>query len=236
MSKISIVTICKNDPLALERTLKSVKEQSYSEFEYLLIDGGDCDRTRALAFEYKDIINHYINESDVGIYHAMNKGVFVASGEWILFMNSGDVFASKDALLRAIDIANNDVDVIYSDWIYRHSRRLVRANISKLNVRHQSLIYRKSLHNIYGYYVVGKRVSISDYIYFLSISHVRWRYCSSVISICDEAGVSSAPMHFYQRIASEIIFGRRSRINGGFILLAYPLYRFLKRIWLAVLK
>lgn len=233
---ITIITVCKDDFSALKRTLQSIALQSYKTFEWVIIDGGSCEKTRHLIQENRDLVDQYVNEPDWGIYHAMNKGIILAKRQWLLFMNAGDVFATNDALAKALDVIDNDTDVIYSDWIYSHSQRVVKADIDKLNVRHQSVLYRKSLHDDYGNYVVGKRVSISDYIFFLSISHRNWKYCSTHISICDEAGVSSFPRHFYQRIASEIVFGRRSRISGAFILLSYPLYRFFKRMWLAVLK
>ena len=151
-------------------------------------------------------------------------------------MNAGDFFTSNDTLEKALSYSNDDIDVIYSDWIYSHSNRLVKADIKKLNVRHQSIIYRKSLHDTYGNYVVGKRVSISDYIFFLSIAHKCWKYSPSVISICDETGISSKPPHLFQRIASELIFGRRSRLNAAFILLTYPFYRFAKRTIVSLIR
>lgn len=226
---ITIITVCKDDFLALKKTLRSVALQNYDAFEYVIIDGGNCEKTTGLIQEYKELVDHYINEPDFGIYHAMNKGIALAKGQWLLFMNAGDIFATNDALAKALDVAGDNADVVYSDWIYSYSQRMVKANIKKLNVRHQSVIYRKSLHDEHGNYVVGKRVSISDYIFFLSIAHKQWKYSPTVISICDETGISSKPMHFYQRIASEMIFGKRSRLNASFIFLAYPFYRFFKR-------
>ena len=234
--KISVITVNMNDEVGLAKTIASVTNQTYENIEYILVDGGSSDKSIEIIQDNRDSIDRLLIEKDVGIYHAMNKGISLATGQWLLFMNAGDIFTSNDTLEKALSYSNDDIDVIYSDWIYSHSNRLVKADIKKLNVRHQSIIYRKSLHDTYGNYVVGKRVSISDYIFFLSIAHKCWKYSPSVISICDETGISSKPPHLFQRIASELIFGRRSRLNAAFILLTYPFYRFAKRTIVSLIR
>ncbi len=233
--KISVITVNFNDEGGLARTIASVADQTYTNIEYVVIDGESSDKSIEIIQDNREVIDRLLIEKDVGIYHAMNKGIFLATGQWLLFMNAGDIFASNDALEKALTCSSDDVDVIYSDWMYSHCNCLIKANIEKLNVRHQSVIYRKSLHETYGNYIVGRRVSIADYIFFLSIANKCWKYSPSVISICDETGVSSTPPHFFQRIASELIFGRRGRLNAVFILLAYPFYRFAKRIILSLI-
>jgi glycosyltransferase involved in cell wall biosynthesis len=235
-TKISVITVNLNDEIGLAKTINSVADQTYENIEYILVDGNSVDKSIEIIQKNKDVIDRLLIEQDVGIYHAMNKGISLATGEWLLFMNAGDVFASSDALGKALEYVNDNIDVIYSDWIYSYSKRLVKADIKKLNVRHQSVIYRKSLHEMYGNYVVGKRVSISDYIFFLSIFHKYWQYSPTIISICDETGISSAPPHFFQRIASELIFGKRSRLNAALILIAYPFYRFAKRTMKSLIR
>lgn len=227
--KISVISVTMNDALGLSKTIASIGIQKYPNIEYILIDGGSVDGSDKIIRVNRGVIDKVLIEPDVGIYHAMNKGIRLADGEWLLFMNAGDVFSAPDALSKAVSVIRGNVDVVYSDWIYCETGRLVKANLNKLNVRHQSVMYRKHLHESYGNYVVGKRVSISDYIFFLSIAHKNWRYCATPISICEQQGTSANPAHFYQRIASELIFGKRTRLNACFILLAYPFYRFIKR-------
>ena len=196
----------------------------------VVIDGGSTDGTLETIRQHAAAINDWISESDEGIYHAMNKGVALADGEWLLFMNAGDEFVSFDALSSAVAVAGPDLDVVYSDWIYRENSTFAKADFARMNVRHQSIMYRKSLHGVFGLYVVGKGVTISDFVFFLSIAKTRWAYCARPISICDKAGASGKPTHFYQRMAAELLFGRRSRLSVAAILLLHPLYRFLKRI------
>lgn len=227
--RVSIITVVRNDVAGLVRTLASVATQGYANRQMVVIDGGSTDGTLETLRQHATAINTLISEPDEGIYHAMNKGVARADGEWLLFMNAGDEFAGADALSSAVAAAAPGLDVIYSDWIYREDSKLAKADLDRMNIRHQSVLYRKSLHEVFGLYVVGAGVTISDYVFFLSIAKRRWGYCAHPISICDKAGVSGKPTHFYQRMAAELLFGRRSRVAVATILLLYPLYRFLKR-------
>ena len=226
---ISIVTVTLNNVGGLTKTLKSIAEQSYKNIELIVIDGDSIVGTKDLFNVPNDDIYKVIIEPDYGIYDAMNKGIKVANGQWLLFMNSGDIFADVESLFDAVSCIEQNVDVIFSDWIYSESNSLVKADILKLNVRHQSVMYKASLHETYGNYIVGKGVSISDYIFFLSVRHKNWKFCPTPISICEQEGASAQPRHFYQRLATEIIFGKRSRLNAALIILLYPAYRFVKR-------
>lgn len=226
---ISIITIVKNDPVGLERTLDSIAHQVYSESQLIIIDGASSDKTIEVINKFSSAIETWISEPDLGIYHAMNKGIELAKGDWLLFLNAGDEFATNDSLSAAASLISSEFDIIYSDWIYREDKSRVKASYSKMNVRHQSILYRKSLHKIFGIYLVGSGVTISDFVFFLSISNRYWIYCEQPISICDKSGASGKSKHFYQRMAAELMFGRRSRMNVAMILLIYPLYRFFKR-------
>ena len=229
LPQISVITVAMNDAPGLSRTMASVANQDYGNIQYVIVDGGSTDGSIDLIHRERSFIDTWISEPDEGIYHAMNKATALADGEWLLFMNAGDEFSSAGALSAAAAHIKDGVDVIYSDWIYRKSGALAKANKMKMNVRHQSVIYRKSLHEVFGTYVVDRDVSIADYMFFLSVSKRAWVYCDVPISICDETGVSANPSHFYQRIAAELIFGRRNRLSVAFILANYPIYRFLKR-------
>lgn len=227
--KVSILTVVLNGQYELPRTIDSVRAQIYRPTEFIVIDGGSKDGTLDVIRIHENEIDLLISEPDEGIYDAMNKGIAKAQGEWLIFMNAGDTFASDDSLNEAVKIINERVDVVYSDWIYRETSIRAKADLTRLNVRHQSVMYRKSLHQRYGQYVVGRGVTISDYLFFLSIAHRSWRYCPTPISICDAEGASGKPRHFYQRIACELIFGQRSVWSCCAILMLHPLYRFVKR-------
>jgi glycosyltransferase involved in cell wall biosynthesis len=225
---ISIITVTMNDAVGLEKTINSILCQKYHNYEFIIVDGKSNDNSNFVIDHHREQIDKVVSESDQGIYHAMNKGIDLADGEWLIFMNAGDVFASETILADIEAELDENVDVLYSNWKYFDHEGEVRASKEKLNVRHQSLIYRKSLHDTYGNYLVGKKVSISDYIFFLSVQHLNWKFFPSPISICDHDGVSANPSHFYQRILSEGIYGKRSNLNCACILVLYPLYRLMK--------
>lgn len=233
---ISIITVTMNDAVGLEKTINSILCQKYQNYEFIIVDGKSNDNSNFVIDHHREQIDKVVSESDQGIYHAMNKGIALADGEWLIFMNAGDIFASETILADIEAELNENVEVLYSNWKYFDHEAEVRASKEKLNVRHQSLIYRKSLHDTYGNYLVGKKVSISDYIFFLSVQHLNWKFFPSPISICDRDGVSANPSHFYQRILSEGIYGKRSNLNCACILVLYPLYRLMKLTFKGMFK
>jgi putative colanic acid biosynthesis glycosyltransferase len=118
INKISVITVCYNAVSGIERTIKSVLNQTYEHIEYIIIDGGSTDGTIEVINQYKDEIAYFISEKDNGIYDAMNKGIKVAHGTWLSFMNAGDCFADNLVVERIFkeDISSN-VKVIYGDFI-----------------------------------------------------------------------------------------------------------------------
>lgn len=107
MTKFSIITVVFNDKQGVERTIKSVVDQTYKDFEYIIIDGGSTDGTVDVIKKYDDRITHWVSEPDKGIYNAMNKGIKVASGEYCNFMNAGDTFADNSVLERVTEVCND---------------------------------------------------------------------------------------------------------------------------------
>ena len=100
MPSISIITITYNAQDFLERTIISIRNQTSKNFEYILIDGGSCDRTMDIVEANCDLFSIIISEKDKGLYDAMNKGLNKASGEYIWFMNAGDEIAEIDAIAK----------------------------------------------------------------------------------------------------------------------------------------
>ena len=98
MSKVSIITINFNNSKGLERTFKSVFEQTFQNFEYIVIDGQSIDGSKDLIKANSNKIAYWISEKDHGVYQAMNKGIQQASGEYVLFLNSGDHFTHERIL------------------------------------------------------------------------------------------------------------------------------------------
>ena len=114
-SKITIITVCYNVETCIERTILSVINQSYSNIEYLIIDGSSTDHTLQIVRKYEDKITKIISEPDKGIYDAMNKGLQMATGDWVNFMNAGDGFYSKDVLGEVFCQDYPNISVIWGD-------------------------------------------------------------------------------------------------------------------------
>lgn len=113
----SIITICFNAEETIERTLQSVTHQNYPMVEYIIIDGASKDNTLNIIEKYKEKINTVVSEPDKGLYDAMNKGIRLASGNYLCFLNAGDCFHDNETLQRIVDsLPDNTLpDVIYGE-------------------------------------------------------------------------------------------------------------------------
>ena len=115
--KLSIVTINLNNVAGLHETIISVLNQSSADLEYIIIDGGSTDGSAELIKEYSDRIYYWVSEPDSGIYNAMNKGIRKASGEYLLFLNSGDALAS-DNIVEEVFRADHNEEILYLSLIH----------------------------------------------------------------------------------------------------------------------
>lgn len=116
MLKLSIITINLNNASGLRKTIESVINQIFSDFEYIIIDGGSSDGSLDVINEFKDRISYWVSEPDKGIYNAMNKGISIATGEYLQFLNSGDWLYSNETLLDVFKLRRNE-DFLYGDII-----------------------------------------------------------------------------------------------------------------------
>lgn len=94
--KVTVVTVSYNADKVIEPTIKSVVNQTYPNLEYVIIDGSSTDNTLNIIKKYSNKISAWYSEPDRGIYDGMNKGLDVATGDWIIFMNAGDRFLHKN--------------------------------------------------------------------------------------------------------------------------------------------
>ncbi|MEI6884484.1 MAG: glycosyltransferase family 2 protein [Bacteroidota bacterium] len=115
--KISVITVTLNSSTDLQKTLLNILSQGYDDLEIIIIDGGSTDGTIEVIKAYAEQIAYWISEPDNGIYDAMNKGIANASGEWVNFMNAGDVFVNDQTLSMVFNTDLLDADVIYGDSI-----------------------------------------------------------------------------------------------------------------------
>lgn len=146
--KVSIVTVVWNALDSIEQTLKSIKNQDYDNIEYIVIDGKSTDGTIEIINKYNDIITTFKSEKDDGLYYAMNKGKNLATGDFILFMNAGDVFLKSSVISEMSLHMIKDTNKIYygNTVIYFDDVQKLAAEI-----HHQSVFYPKSFYNVEDY-------------------------------------------------------------------------------------
>ncbi len=159
---LSVITIVYNNVTHIERTLLSVLNQTYTHIEYIVIDGESTDGTVDIINKYKEKIHHFISEKDSGIYHAMNKGLALATGHYVLFMNSGDeIYAptTVENLLRPpyADIYYGETEMINQNLQSLGTRRHQAPHSLSINsfkygmpVSHQAIYVRKNLAKPYN--------------------------------------------------------------------------------------
>lgn len=158
LPKISIVTVTFNAEAYVLGTMESVFSQTYTNWEYILVDGRSTDQTMLLVEKHKSRFAHIISEPDKGIYDAMNKGLKLAKGEYIIFMNAGDRFANSTVLENIFNSTSNadvyygDTHIIDSQWNVLGERRLRPPKLLTSNsfqmgmlVSHQSFIARTGI-------------------------------------------------------------------------------------------
>jgi glycosyltransferase involved in cell wall biosynthesis len=148
LSLITVVTVVRNGEKTLEETILSVINQTYTNVEYIIVDGASTDGTLDVIRKYEDRIDYWMSEPDKGIYNAMNKGIDLATGEWINFMNSGDGFYSETVLRDIFEIESIEVDtdIIYGDtlYVYTFDSVVLKAKPIKSILKHLPFSHQAS--------------------------------------------------------------------------------------------
>ncbi len=175
MPKISIITINYNDAIGLEKTIVSILNQSYSDYEYIIIDGNSTDGSKEVILKYQNQLTHWVSEPDKGIYNAMNKGIKAAKGDYLLFMNSGDVLVDDIDILNICDEKLIE-DIVAFDCFLEKGNKVVgrRTHIEKPTLfyvykngfKHQSTFIKRYLFEKIGLYNENYKVA-GDYEFWI---------------------------------------------------------------------
>jgi len=159
LPRISLITIVYNDVAGIEKTILSIINQTYRELEYIIIDGGSTDGTIDIINKYKDRITRWLSEPDNGLYDAMNKGLSLASGDYVWFINSGDQVYATDTIDKMVRSSDIPPDIYYGGTIVidaegneigdrrlKPPHRLSWKSFKKgMLVCHQSVVVRRSI-------------------------------------------------------------------------------------------
>lgn len=210
MHKLSIITINYNNLEGLKRTMESVVNQTWQEFEYIIIDGGSTDGSKEYIEEQSEYFDYWVSEPDKGIYNAMNKGIAKATGEYLLFLNSGDHLNDINTLNENVnyigekDIICFDINVV-GDGIFFVKKCPEVMTFSYLyheTLPHQSTFIRKELFDKIGCYDEDIKI-VSDWKFFivaLMKYNATYKHIDAVITTFYLDGISFLMDYSHERI------------------------------------
>lgn len=203
MSRLSIITINLNNRSGLEKTIRSVLYQTFRDYEFIIIDGGSVDGSTDVLNENEDRIDYWVSEKDNGIYHAMNKGIRHAKGDYCLFLNSGDWLVNNSVLQDCFKITFHE-DFVYGTQLIESDEEFKKDicldlpyitffSMKKSHLPHQSMFIKRILFETIGYYNEKNKI-ISDweflmkglFVYGCSIKRIPVEIC-----VYDTFGISS---------------------------------------------
>jgi len=172
---ITVVTVVRNGEKTLEETIQSVINQTYKNIEYIIIDGGSTDSTLDIIKKYEKKIDYWISEPDKGIYDAMNKGISIASGDYISLLNSDDYYELNTCEIIVNNINKTNADIYYGMMrIIDHYNKVIYIYGWTVNMLHQYMIahqtcfIKKDIYKVFKYST--NYISSGDYEYMLRLN------------------------------------------------------------------
>lgn len=201
--ELTIITINYNNLEGLKRTFNSVIAQKFCDYEWIIIDGGSTDGSKSFIEENKEYFSFWCSEKDNGIYNAMNKGIKYAQGEYIHFLNSGDILFD-DQVYNTIFSQKTDADILYGNVMINkngksflskgfHSNYLSLYDFTTRTICHQAAFHKRDLYHKYGNYDETLRI-VADWKFFIKtliINKCSIKYYNETIIVYGEDGISS---------------------------------------------
>jgi len=261
LPKISIITVCLNSSKYLEDAIRSVIGQTYKNREYIIIDGGSTDGTHEILHKYSDNINKVIIEKDRGVFDAMNKGISMASGEIIYFLNSDDRLYNYNVVENAVDffIKNEDIDFIYGNmevfdptdnfsYIERYPDKITKRLFITKTIAQPGSFFKADCFKKYGCFDINYKFAADHdwYLRAIFIKKLKAVHIEDCISVFRLGGLSNnhryAADYFLERKTIEKkYFNSFELLYAGFLhaikmLLGRSLSGFLHRVKVIVLN
>jgi len=204
--KISIVTVSFNASKTIEDTIKSVLSQSYKNIEYVIFDGKSTDSTLKIVNKYKKKISKVYSEKDNGLYDAMNKGVNLAKGDYVIFLNADDKFKDNKVVESIVKEIEDNTDFVYGDveFFYPKENRSVRisrtASVSDIKngnmPPHQGTFVKRESLEKFPFDLKYRSSADFDFFCRLIKSGAKGKKINKVISIVQSGGVSSGDISY----------------------------------------
>ncbi len=202
MSKLSIITVCLNEYETIDITLRSIANQTFQDFDWIVVDGASSDGTLDVINRYKDRITLLISESDNGVYDAMNKGIMNSQSEYLYFMNGGD-YVESVVTLENVFSKKPSANIVYGDIIdlgsnninplLKMPNKITKSFHYKKTLPHQSTFIKRSLFDIVGLYDETYRIA-ADYDFTMR-AIFRYKcttqYIDEVVAVFSPGGISA---------------------------------------------
>lgn len=241
MNKITIVTVTYNCQGILEKTINSVLSQDYANLEYIIIDGNSQDGTKDIINKYIDRIDTFISEPDKGIYDAMNKGLKYATGDWIFFLNSGDVFCDNKVLSNVAKCFENKTDVIWGNVKATRNDQVVNIEYKTpffknkkffhgMGFSHQSVFVRTSKAKENMFDLTYKCCADYNMMMQLYKSGANFKYCDAYISEVPADEGFSAENQKTQLFEEAKILGIDKTFRFQYIYIKWRCKRYIKNL------
>lgn len=205
MVKLTIITINYNNNLGLIKTIESIINQTWTDFEFIIIDGGSTDESLSTIKKYEKYITYWVSEKDKGVYDAMNKGIQLSKGVFVNFMNSGDYFYNNTILEEINHKFKSDVGVLYGDSFYfneagydrieKTPSKLSFSHFVNSGINHQASFIKRDLFFKYFMYNLEYKISADweFFIYVLCKKNEPYEYLQKTICYYDFSGISAIP-------------------------------------------
>lgn len=240
--KISIITVCYNSAETIGRTLRSVRDQTYGEIEHIVIDGGSGDKTLEVVAAEGPHVGKIVSEKDDGIYDAMNKGIQLATGDVVAFLNADDFYQDPNVLARVAKVMQaEELDALYGDveFFHRGEENSVarRYNSGRFTVgrlgwgwmpAHPALFVRTAIFERYGSFCTDYRIA-GDFEFIarvFSCPELRHRHLPESLVRMQMGGVSTSGWRATLQLNCEMMRACRANsipTNWPKMLLRYPL-------------
>ena len=230
----SVITVVKNDEKNIIQTLKSVKNQTYTNFEYIVIDGNSTDKTIKKLMRFKNQITYLLSEKDNGIYFAMNKGLKISKGKIIIFVNSGDMLTRHALKIIKKKFDYHKIDFVFGtvkrhytkDTIIKHgfNRNKLKYNFDFATAHSTGFFLRKNIYKKLGFFNTSYKCS-SDYdIYFKILLKMKlnggYTKKNELIGIVPPGGFSSK-ISFFNHLIEETMIRIKNNQNIFLIILIF---------------
>lgn len=199
--KITVATVVYNSYNYIEKTIKSVINQSYRNIEYIIIDGASNDGTLNVIKQYQNKIDIFISEPDNGIYDAMNKALKLASGDFIIFINANDHFYSDKTIEECVNFFHNSTSLYYGKALfYKNSsktttfefgEKIDAFKLAKKNICHQTIFYPKSYYKKNSFNMEFKILSDWEYNMRAYSKKIKFCFIDKIIAYYEYSGISS---------------------------------------------